>query len=643
MRLSLILGLVSLFPNIAPAASLTVSPGQVFPGVYQTFQNYHPNPSCGKNAVGYTASAGTVTADTTSTALIDGAKSCKFTPSSAGNYVETTTGLTTRVDHRGKNCEARVSVMGDASGYTIGLYDSGSLVSSVSGVSSTSAYQDYSIPYPCGGSGSSYKIRLTSTTGTNAVNFGNVYFGPITNLSSVDQASFVGSSYFAVTASCDWSRTNTSPGAFSTTAACPGPTVEESLLGSWQTTDADLPQQTINNLPAGRYEVIFTGDGGAITSGGVTAYTISDGTTTSGAGYGDTSNAGASQFTVRGFFNYTSPGNRTFALWGSAASGITNRVYNSLTATTTRIQVVRMAGTTQSAIAPPQRAELIGTVFYNSSSTCPVNSLAADGSAVSRSTYSALFAKIGTTFGVGDGSTTFNLPNLQGIFIRGSGSQTISGLTYTGTLATKSYATTGRPNDTAFTGTTNTTGAHTHTIQASGLLAQSGASYGVVGSNGTSQSSSNGNHSHTVSINGGGDTETAPANIGMLACIWNTSTPAPLLVGSVTSNSAGMERHERATFLCSGSSAVNSQSGTWISSIGNVSSGACTLNITSGIFSGTPSCIAGITEDPGATMEAAAITSVSSSSVVVKCKSQSSGTTANCTGYTGSIQCTGPR
>jgi hypothetical protein len=42
-------------------------------------------------------------------------------------------------------------------------------------------------------------------------------------------------------------------------------------------------------------------------------------------------------------------------------------------------------------------------------------------------------------------------------------------------------------------------------------------------------------------------------------------------------------------------------------------------------------------------MEAAAITSVSSSSVVVKCKSQSSGTTANCTGYTGSIQCTGPR
>src|SRR5690606_30912733 len=36
------------------------------------------------------------------------------------------------------------------------------------------------------------------------------------------------------------------------------------------------------------------------------------------------------------------------------------------------------------------------------------------GQAVSRTTYSALFAKLGTTYGVGDGSTTFNLPDLRG-------------------------------------------------------------------------------------------------------------------------------------------------------------------------------------------------------------------------------------
>jgi microcystin-dependent protein len=48
--------------------------------------------------------------------------------------------------------------------------------------------------------------------------------------------------------------------------------------------------------------------------------------------------------------------------------------------------------------------------------TPPTGWLACDGAAVSRSTYAALFALIGTTYGAGDGSTTFNLPNLYGRF-----------------------------------------------------------------------------------------------------------------------------------------------------------------------------------------------------------------------------------
>ena len=48
------------------------------------------------------------------------------------------------------------------------------------------------------------------------------------------------------------------------------------------------------------------------------------------------------------------------------------------------------------------------------SNNLPVFALWCDGSAVSRTTYADLFAEIGTTWGAGNGSTTFNLPNLNG-------------------------------------------------------------------------------------------------------------------------------------------------------------------------------------------------------------------------------------
>ena len=54
-----------------------------------------------------------------------------------------------------------------------------------------------------------------------------------------------------------------------------------------------------------------------------------------------------------------------------------------------------------------------GTIVPWSTATAPTGFLKCDGSAVSRTTYADLFAVISTTYGVGDGSTTFNLPDLQ--------------------------------------------------------------------------------------------------------------------------------------------------------------------------------------------------------------------------------------
>lgn len=55
-----------------------------------------------------------------------------------------------------------------------------------------------------------------------------------------------------------------------------------------------------------------------------------------------------------------------------------------------------------------------GSINAYAGSSAPSGHLLCDGSAVSRATYSALFALVSTTYGVGDGSTTFNVPDLKG-------------------------------------------------------------------------------------------------------------------------------------------------------------------------------------------------------------------------------------
>lgn len=58
----------------------------------------------------------------------------------------------------------------------------------------------------------------------------------------------------------------------------------------------------------------------------------------------------------------------------------------------------------------------IGSIVAYGGTSAPTNWLICDGTAVSRTTYASLFAIVSTVFGVGDGATTFNLPDLRGRF-----------------------------------------------------------------------------------------------------------------------------------------------------------------------------------------------------------------------------------
>lgn len=58
----------------------------------------------------------------------------------------------------------------------------------------------------------------------------------------------------------------------------------------------------------------------------------------------------------------------------------------------------------------------IGSVLPYGGTSAPANWLLCDGTAISRTTYASLFAVLGTAYGAGNGTTTFNLPNLRGRF-----------------------------------------------------------------------------------------------------------------------------------------------------------------------------------------------------------------------------------
>ena len=100
-----------------------------------------------------------------------------------------------------------------------------------------------------------------------------------------------------------------------------------------------------------------------------------------------------------------------------------------LTANTQIATTAFVAAATAGFTAAQSVDELAGSIKMWGSSTPPNNWALCNGQAVSRTTYATLFSRIGTTYGSGDGSTTFNLPNFVDRFSVGAGSAYAAGST----------------------------------------------------------------------------------------------------------------------------------------------------------------------------------------------------------------------
>jgi len=160
--------------------------------------------------------------------------------------------------------------------------------------------------------------------------------------------------------------------------------------------------------------------------------------------------------------------------------------------------------------ALPSAATPAGTVIWTARNTAPTGYIKANGATVSRTTYADLFAAIGTTYGAGDGSTTFEIPDLRGEFIRGWADDRTdldAGRAF-GSLQTGMVG----PHD----HTINDPG-HNHDYNGGNLKSLQGDNAGnddYANSGGTTGSRTTG-----ITINNNSGTETRPRNVALLACI----------------------------------------------------------------------------------------------------------------------------
>lgn len=157
-----------------------------------------------------------------------------------------------------------------------------------------------------------------------------------------------------------------------------------------------------------------------------------------------------------------------------------------------------------------------GTVFAYAGTSAPTGWLTCDGTAVSRTTYAALYAAIGVAHGYGDNSTTFNLPDYRGRFIRGGDAM------FGGTAATRDPDRAGRTaaatggNTGNAVGSVQTDAIQSHAHPNSAGYKRTGPYQGIVGSAGGDIAVVGSTNGSNVADMGNGDgrmtSETRPLN-----------------------------------------------------------------------------------------------------------------------------------
>lgn len=569
--------------------------------------------------VNFTALSLTSTLRTGANALF-GTRSVRLN-SSAASQTYTSDQYTVPLGLKGRPCIAGIhyTTSESTNKYKLEVIDgSSNILASVELDASSTVKPDY-VGFTCPDSGT-IAWRINSTGDAADLDLDNVHLGSEMRDASLSQATVVGTAIWEPTTNCTWGTSSVIPtfGNFGVDSDCPTPTVTGELTAP----ATKIPAVTLPVLKPGKYVVLVNGLM-VLNSGNTGRLRVSDGTNAlNGQGYlwNATEQNTVNEFTA--IREYTTPqSNVTFQLQGAIGGGgsisipndgnhsrLTITVFRYPTSSETGLRVDQLGWRVDATIAPTT-----GEITLSSTVASDYSSISnANLELTNRSGYGRIAAKIpcsstnpptGTTCSAGseEVGVVYNQPTageVKACFTfahysdNGSSSSVMEMrfmLAETPLNAQTILQSTPAEVSRQWVGDGGVT--KNITLCGNFNFASSGEKairlfYRTIANTSTST-----NHLRT-------NTGEAPIKVEIYPINY-LSGAMPIYKGMVTSNSAGRERIERAVFsgttigtACSSGSSctINSQSGSWLSSVSRNSSGNYTLNIASGIFSDTPSC-----------------------------------------------------
>lgn len=554
---------------------------------------------------GWTASGGTTTATTTTAANIGSlTKSYEWDSSAAAQTLTNTAVSITSGDGLSSQSgvvSCRFKAASGSATHKLQAYDGANVLGSATITSSTSGFVRTSVnfPFPVSGSASLRVVSVASNEPTIYID--DCYMGLAEgfNTFQTSQATMYGSLTYAGTSNCAWTTGDTS-NAFTLYGAdtdCPTPTVTNNAVAPLSATR--IPGVSFTTLPPGEYLVVMQGQFGMQTSGVAAnlAYQAYDGTTAGAnvGGYlsvtaGTGGNAVDSQkpTTIISRFNYsTAQTNITFQPRAKSSSNSNDPFLDaSQTGADFSITVYRFPSSTELAYRPDQSPASwsgfhAGNCNYTTTSTTVVTPTD-DATCTFTTRTNRNFGTVATQ-GASKPGIVFTPPKV-GRYLVCSTTATQnnavgSGIAlelydFTNSVSLAKNASGAGSNNNVLAPTTLCTVVDIASIASITI----GWRFYTIGAGTASIATFDSTNSNTV--------EWSVVQL-------DGAQSAPLLVGSVTSNSSGLERVERvkvSTKCTSTPCTITDQSGAWIDSVSRASTGNYTLNIAASIFSAAPTC-----------------------------------------------------